>query len=121
MTKNSPPLISVILPVYNCAAFISDTMHSILNQTIQDFEIIVIDDCSTDNTVDVIQKFDDKRIFILLKKQNMGLIDSLNIGFKQANGKYIARMDGDDINHLERFEKQLNILQNNSDIKVCGC
>lgn len=121
MTKHTPPLISVILPVYNCAAYVSDTIYSILNQTIQDFEILVIDDCSTDNTVDIIQNFEDKRIFILLKKQNMGLIDSLNIGFKQAKGKYIARMDGDDINHLQRFEKQLNILQNNSGIKVCGC
>lgn len=114
------PLISVILPVYNVELYIKECMDSILNQTVQDFEIIVIDDCSTDSTLKQIEIYDDVRIKIIQKKENKGLIDSLNIGFELAEGKYIARMDGDDINELFRFEKQLAILENNPDIIVCS-
>lgn len=113
-------LISVVLPVYNVAPYLKEALGSILNQTIQDFEILVIDDCSTDNTIEIANSFQDARIKILSKKENKGLIDSLNIGFKAATGKYIARMDGDDISDLKRFEKQLNILEKNPEIKVCG-
>lgn len=115
------PLISVVLPVYNVEAYIYDAVVSILNQNIQDFEIIVIDDCSTDNTVFIIENFKDARIRIIKKDTNKGLIDSLNTGFKEAKGAYIARMDGDDINTANRFEKQLQILQNNPKVKACGC
>ncbi|WP_435415251.1 glycosyltransferase family 2 protein [Polaribacter aestuariivivens] len=114
------PLVSVVLPVYNVEKYISACMDSILNQTFQDFEIIVIDDCSTDNTINVITSYKDARIRIIKKEENKGLIDSLNIGFKEANGKYIARVDGDDINALDRFEKQYNFLEKNREIKVCG-
>ncbi len=115
------PLISVVLPVYNVAPYFKEALDSILNQTIQDFEILVIDDCSTDNTIEIANSYQDARIKILSKTENKGLIDSLNIGFKAATGKYIARMDGDDINVLDRFEKQLQILENNLQIKACGC
>lgn len=118
---NEYPLLSVVLPVYNCAMYIEDAINSILNQTIQDFEIIVIDDCSTDDTIAIIEAFMDTRIRIIKKESNKGLIDSLNIGFETAKGIYIARMDGDDINELDRFEKQLEILQNNPEIQACGC
>lgn len=114
------PLISVVLPVYNVAPYLKESLDSILNQTIQDFEIIFIDDCSTDNTIEIATSYHDSRIKILSKTENKGLIDSLNIGFKAANGKYIARMDGDDISDLKRFEKHLFILENNPEIKVCG-
>jgi glycosyltransferase involved in cell wall biosynthesis len=119
MKKN--PLISVVLPVYNVAPYIKEAIDSILNQSIQDFEILVIDDCSTDSTLAIIKGFSDERIIIIEKEENKGLIDSLNLGFKLARGKYIARMDGDDISDLQRFEKQLHILENNPEIKVCGC
>ncbi|MFY0714756.1 glycosyltransferase family 2 protein [Seonamhaeicola sp. NFXS20] len=115
------PLISVVLPVYNVAPFIKEALDSVLNQTVQDFEVLVIDDCSTDDTLKVVKDFKDDRIRIIEKQQNKGLIDSLNIGFKEAKGAYIARMDGDDINVLNRFEKQLHVLQNNPNIKACGC
>ena len=118
---NQNPLISVVLPVYNCSLYIQDAISSILNQTIQDFELIIIDDCSIDNTVKIVQSIGDSRIKLILKEQNKGLIDSLNIGFKEAQGKYIARMDGDDISLPDRFKKQLEILENNSEIQVCGC
>ncbi len=119
--KNNHPLISVVLPVYNVENYIGEAIESILQQTIQDFEILIIDDCSTDNTLDVVRAYDDERIKIITKACNKGLIDSLNIGFELAKGKYIARMDGDDISNLKRFEKQLYILENNPDIKACGC
>ena len=121
MNSSSVPLISVVLPVYNVEKYIKEALQSIFNQTFQNFEIIIIDDCSTDNTLKEIDFFKDNRIKIIKKSQNKGLIDSLNIGFAQANGKYIARMDGDDVSRKERFEKQFYILENNPKIKACGC
>lgn len=115
------PLISVVLPVYNVEPYIKEAIDSVMNQTIQDFEILIIDDCSTDNTLDVVRAYDDERIKIITKACNKGLIDSLNIGFELAKGKYIARMDGDDINVQHRFEKQIEILEKNPNIKACGC
>lgn len=115
------PLISVVLPVYNCASYIEEAINSILNQTITDFELIIIDDASTDKTLTIVQNIQDSRIKIITKEQNLGLIHSLNLGFELAKGKYIARMDGDDINLPERFEKQVVILEEKSDIKACGC
>lgn len=114
-------LISVILPVYNGALYIEESVASILNQTITNFELLIIDDCSTDNTLSILQEIKDDRIKIITKEKNSGLIHSLNLGFKLAQGKYIARMDGDDISVKNRFEKQLDILENNPNIKVCGC
>ncbi|MFQ3296162.1 MAG: glycosyltransferase involved in cell wall biosynthesis [Polaribacter sp.] len=115
------PLISVILPIYNVEKYIRECLDSILNQTLQDFEVLVIDDCSDDNTLEVIKSFNDERIYIIEKEVNKGLIDSLNRGFKVARGKYIARVDGDDINALDRFEKQFNFLNKNKNIAACGC
>lgn len=119
--KNTIPLISVVLPVYNVAPYIKEAIDSVINQTIQDFEIIIIDDCSTDKTLSVIKSINDSRIRIIEKPTNKGLIDSLNIGFKEAKGAFIARMDGDDKNAPSRFEKQLRYLQDNPAIKACGC
>lgn len=115
------PLVSVVLPVYNVGSYIKEAIDSILNQTIQDFEILIIDDCSSDDTLSIVRSFNDDRIIIVTKEQNKGLVDSLNIGFKMARGKYISRMDGDDINVLSRFEEQIGILENNPGIKACGC
>lgn len=120
MKNLNSPLISVVLPVYNVAPYIKEAIDSILQQTFQNFEILVIDDCSTDATLDIVNQYNDDRIKIITKEKNKGLIDSLNIGLKAAKGKYIARMDGDDLSDLKRFEKQLHILENNLEIKVCG-
>jgi glycosyltransferase involved in cell wall biosynthesis len=120
MKNSNSPLISVILPVYNVEKYVKEAIDSILNQTISDFEIIVIDDCSSDRTVEVIEGIDDVRIKLYRKKENKGLIDSLNLGFELASGEYIARMDGDDISVLNRFEKQLSVLEHNPDIILCG-
>lgn len=118
---NNHPLISVVLPVYNVEKFIFKAIDSVLKQTVQDFEIIVIDDKSSDNTLKIVKEIDDIRIKIIEKSENTGLIASLNIGFKEAKGKYIARIDGDDYAHIKRFERQLNILENNIELDACGC
>lgn len=120
MLLNNPPLISVIMPVYNESLYIKDAIKSILNQSYQDFELIIIDDASTDNTVDLINQFNDDRIILIQKKNNTGYTDSLNLGIEKCSGRYIARMDGDDICHEDRFKMQFEFLDNNLDYILCG-
>lgn len=112
--------ISVLLPVYNCEQFIYEAVNSVLSQTYEDFELLIIDDCSTDNTLKIVKKFKDSRILIIQKEKNTGYTDSLNYGITIANGEYIARMDGDDICLPERFEKQVAFLENNPNVILCG-
>jgi len=120
MDKNINPKISVLMPVYNCNPFIDESVKSILNQTFEDFEFIIIDDCSTDGTYEYLTSLTDNRIHLYKKPKNTGIIDSLNIGLELANGVYIARMDGDDISLPDRFEKQLTFMDQNPDVIVCG-
>ncbi len=117
---NKSPKISVILPVYNCELYIKETIDSVLNQTFSDFELLIIDDFSTDKTVSVIKEFSDDRICLIEKQENSGLINSLNFGISLAKGEYIARMDGDDICLPERFAKQVAFLDKNPAIILCG-
>lgn len=114
------PLISVLMPVYNAARFLQSAIESILNQSEKRFELIIIDDGSTDDSVKIIQSFNDNRIVYIKNPQNIGIVRSLNYGMSIAKGKYIARMDGDDIALPLRFEKQLDLLENNLDIGICG-
>ena len=113
------PLVSVVLPVYNCESFISDSVNSILKQTYRNIELIIIDDGSTDSTVDILNDFSDERIKIV-SRENKGLIFSLNEGISLAKGSFIARMDADDISAPDRIEKQLNFLKENKDINIVG-
>lgn len=108
------------MPVYNCEQYVANALSSILNQTFSDFEVLIIDDASTDATVSIILSFNDKRINLIIKPKNTGYTNSLNYGCKIAKGKYIARMDGDDICLPERFEKQIRFLEANPDFVVCG-
>jgi glycosyltransferase involved in cell wall biosynthesis len=107
-------LISVVMPVYNAELFISQAIQSILNQTVSDFELIIINDGSTDSSLEIINKFlvEDSRIK-LINQSNQGLIFALNAGIDISVGKYIARMDADDISLNNRFEEQLNFLVSN--------
>jgi len=119
MNKN--PMISVILPVYNAKKYLDEAINSILTQTFKDFEFIIINDGSTDNSLNIIEHYrkKDNRI-VLISRENKGLISSLNEGIKKSKGKYIARMDADDISLSTRFEEQYNFLEKNLDIGVCG-
>jgi glycosyltransferase involved in cell wall biosynthesis len=113
------PKISVVMSVYNGDGYIRPAIESILNQTFKDFEFIIIDDGSTDSTNDIISCYDDRRI-ILIEQENRGLSPSLNTGIRIASGEYIARMDADDISHIERFEKQIQFMDSNPEYVMVG-
>jgi glycosyltransferase involved in cell wall biosynthesis len=114
------PKITVLMPVYNCELYVKTAVESILNQSYIDFELLIIDDASTDATVSIIKKFDDSRIQLIKKPVNSGYTNSLNFGLKIAKGKYIARMDGDDISYPERFAKQIAYLETHPEMVFCG-
>lgn len=105
------PLISVIMPVYNTAPFLKEAIESVLQQSENNFELIIINDASTDNSYEVIAAIQDPRIRLINNEKNLGLAVSLNKGIRAATGKYIARMDGDDIALPNRFEEQLKIIK----------
>ena len=115
------PAISVLMPVYNTPVpFLREAVQSILNQTFQDFEFLIMDDGSTGETRQYLEQLSDPRIRLLRNERNLGITKSLNIGLRAAQGRYIARMDGDDVSYPERFEKQLAFMQSNPDVIVCG-
>lgn len=113
-------LVSVIMPVYNGEKYIAEAIESILNQTFQDFELLIINDCSTDETVSIINLYGDKKIRLIHNDTNLGLARVRNVGIKNAQGKYIAWLDSDDISLNTRLEKQVNLLENNPAIGMCG-
>lgn len=119
------PQLSVIMSVYNGERYLSEAIDSILSQSYKDFEFIIINDCSTDNTQKILEEYqqNDARIKIYTKEKNIGLtgfIQNLNLGISLAQGKYIARMDADDIALPERFIKQTNFLEKNPNIFIVG-
>ncbi len=114
-------LISVIMSNFNTPEeYLREAIESVLNQTYIDFEFIIIDDCSTDNSLEIIKTYKDERIVVLENDENLGITKSLNRGLKIAKGEYIARMDADDICLPERFEKQVEYLKCNPEVVVCG-
>src|ERR1700748_3197615 len=113
------PEVSVVMSAYNAAAFIKEAIESILNQTYENFEFIIINDGSTDTTQSIIESYKDTRIK-LINQENKGLSKSLNIGIRNAVGKYIARMDADDISMPDRLEKQYHFLEKNLNCVVVG-
>lgn len=114
------PKITVLMPVYNGEKFLREAIDSILNQTFTDFEFLIIDDASTDKTKQIINGFHDSRIIIINNKVNIGLTKSLNKGLRIAKGKYIARMDADDISLPKRFEKQVEFMDKNTNVSLLG-
>lgn len=111
---------SVIMSIFNGEKYLSESINSVLNQSFPDFEFIVIDDGSTDQSVDIIKKFKDPRIRLFSNKKNYGLPYSLNLGVKQAKGQYLLRMDQDDISFPERFKTQIEYMETHKDIDICG-
>jgi glycosyltransferase involved in cell wall biosynthesis len=118
--SNEGPKVSVIMPVYNTAKFLRESIESILSQTFSDFEFIIIDDASTDESVAIIRSYPDKRIKLIQKSVNTGYTESLNMAIDLAKGKYIARMDSDDISLNNRFEKQYRYMEENPEVLVLG-
>lgn len=114
-------LISVIMSNYNTPInYLKESIDSVLNQTYSNFEFIIIDDGSTDDSLEFIKSYDDPRIKLVVNKKNIGLTKSLNKGLEAAQGEFIARMDSDDICYPERFEKQIEYMKGHPDTIVCG-
>jgi glycosyltransferase involved in cell wall biosynthesis len=118
MQKN--PLVTVLMPVYNCELYIAEAIGSILHQTYQNFEFLIIDDASNDTTVSIIKTFEDPRIHLIEKPKNSGYTESLNYGLRIAKGKYIARMDGDDVSLPERLKVQVAYMEAHPEVVACG-
>jgi len=114
------PRISVIMPVYNNAPFLNEAIRSILSQSYRDIEFLIIDDCSTDASLEIILSYQDERVRVVQNNSKLGIACSLNKGLDLARGEYIARMDGDDISRASRFERQLSCFDANSNIGICG-
>lgn len=110
--------ISVVMPVYNASSFLDESITSVLSQTFANFEFIIIDDGSIDDTYRIIRKYKDPRIIYYKKSHNY--ISTLNFGMLIARGKYIVRMDADDKMALNRLQVQFNYMEANPDIIVCG-
>lgn len=119
------PLVSVIMPVYNSEDFVEKAILSVLDQTFQDFELVIVDDASTDGTIEIIRKFKESypsKIKLIELKQNLGAGGDFcaNEALGYSRGKYIARMDADDVCYPTRFEKQVNFLEKNKDVFLVG-
>lgn len=115
--------VSVIMAVYNCAETVASSIDSILNQTYDDIELVICNDCSKDNTVEIVKSYVDRypnKIIFIQNEKNMKLPYSLNHCLKYATGKYIARMDGDDYSYPDRIEKQVNYLREHPEVDLVG-
>jgi len=118
--QSNSPLVSVLIPAYNCSEYIEHAILSMLDQTYTNLEIIAIDDGSTDDTWTKLQKIKDDRLKLLKNKENLKIVGTLNKGIRLAKGKYIARMDGDDFSYADRIEKQVQYLELNDDVVIVG-
>lgn len=119
-SRSSGPLVSVLVPAYNCETYVAEAVSSMLSQTFADFELLVIDDGSTDATRAALESIHDPRLRLVSNPRNLGLIATLNRGLDLATGRYIARMDADDISAPERLEKQVEFLESHPDVDVLG-
>lgn len=120
--KNNNPKISVIMAVYNSEKYLSDAIKSILNQTISNFELIIVDDFSSDNSIKIINEFKevDNRIILIKNTKRLGAAGSRNKAILSARGKYIAILDSDDVAIKNRLKIQFEYLEENEDIFLCG-
>ncbi|MBB6327821.1 glycosyltransferase involved in cell wall biosynthesis [Algoriphagus iocasae] len=113
-------MVSVLMSVFNGGDYLNESISSILNQTYSDFELIIINDGSIDNSEEIILAYKDNRIRYFKNDQNRGLIFSLNKGLSESNGDYIVRMDADDVCHPDRFKILFYLMEKNQDISIMG-
>ncbi|SDB81074.1 Glycosyltransferase involved in cell wall bisynthesis [Pelagirhabdus alkalitolerans] len=112
--------ITVLMSVYNGEGHLEESIKSILNQTFKDFCLLIINDASSDHSLEIIESFKDNRIKLINNESNIGLTKSLNKGLKLVESRYIARMDSDDIAHRDRLKKQYEYMENNQNVDVLG-
>ena len=114
------PKVTVLMPVYNREKYLREAIDSILSQTFTNFEFLIVDDGSTDNSLEIINSYSDSRIRLIRNSANLGISKSLNIGLSESLGDYVARMDSDDISLPNRLQIQVEFLNQNPDITVLG-
>lgn len=115
------PVISVVMPVYNAGKYLREAIDSVLNQTFSDFEFLIYNDGSIDDSDEIIKSYSDPRIIYTRIEKNAGYVTLLNKGIDQAKGQFIARMDADDISLPSRFAEQIKFMNENLEIGICGC
>ncbi len=114
------PKVSILMPVYNAEQYLSQALDSIVSQSFEDWELILINDGSTDRSESIIMDYDDERIFYIKNPVNLKLIKTLNKGIDYCGGQYIARMDADDICHPDRLKRQVEFLDSHPQVLMCG-
>lgn len=114
------PLVSVFIPMFNSSQYIREALDSIINQTYNNLEIIIIDDGSTDKSVEIVKSYNDSRIRLIQNECNKGIPYTRNLGLKKAKGKYMAIMDSDDISYSTRIERQVEFMEKNNEVDVVG-
>ena len=112
------PFVSVLMPIYNASAYLREALESVLQQTFTNFELLVMDDGSTDNSIEIVNSFHDQRIRLIKNTHNF--IATLNKGIDVAAGKYVARMDADDVMLPHRLETQFKFMESHPEIDICG-
>ncbi len=120
MKTTPPPKVTVLMPVYNGEEFLREAIASILGQTFTDFELLIIDDGSTDRSREIVAGFQDGRIRLVCNETNLGIAATLNRGLALAGGEFVARMDSDDRSHPSRLMKQVEFLDANPMVAACG-
>lgn len=118
--RRSNPVLSVIMPAYNAGKYLVHALDSILHQTFGDFELLVIDDGSSDDTHSVLKHYDDGRLRIYRREKNSGKVSACNSVLADCRGKYITIHDADDYSHPERFQKQIGFLETHPSFAMCG-
>lgn len=116
----SSPSLSVVMPTYNAAEYIERSLESILRQSFEDYELIIIDDGSTDGTIELIEKQEDDRIHLIQREDENGITSALNRGIDETRGQYVARHDADDWSSPDRFDKQITYLESHPDVALLG-
>lgn len=122
MTSHKKPLVSVLIPVFNVAAYVKEALQSIQNQTYQNLEIIVIDDGSSDDTYSIVEELSkhDERVLLYKNDKNLKIVKTLNKALSLASGEYIARMDGDDSSELDRINVLLDFIEEHPEFDIVG-
>jgi len=122
MKRSKGPFVSVIMPVYNAEKYVQQALKSISNQTYRKFELIIVDDSSTDSTSRILEEFKkkDRRVVLIRNKENVGVTKSLNKAVSTSKGKYIIRMDADDWSYPERIKLQVSLMEKHPDVVVSG-
>ena len=115
------PRVSIIMPVFNAAPYLKEAVDSVMNQSFRDFELIILDDASQDDSSKILDTYSDPRVVRFTSEQNIGLANILNVGIEMSRGEYIARMDADDISLPTRLQAEVNYLDSHPKIDLVSC